>query len=948
VTQRTSTILFVALLVLSVVAPFAAPAAAASGAPDGMVGVPSDQISSDLPPQTPMGQVAERLEGEVQASAHASTLDVVVTNPGRAKKYTDGTVVGGGPVAIVLRDEIHHAGRDVALPADVLRDTLGYVPNAAYGTHEDGEPWTRQTRAEDGSVIFEVPHFSANTVTFAGEVNLTGSPATNGTTYEYNLSELDAASDPVVNLTGVTRTEWENTSATRVSPTATHSLNPAGNADPGGPGGSPTLTVTNTSAAYNPVDVQGTGVTDYRITFVGDGGFNTKAKAEAMIRTKEDRTTTKIAPYVDELEGSAYDANVDIYVIEEQPDETYGEGTLVKSDWTPDWSTGRQTITLDQSVTFEAGVNHTIEFVTTNSNQNDAREVLQLGLDDSGAPTDWFAYDQNGGSAFENYPDINIGEAGSVSSLSVSDGAGHSLSFGDFAPGETKTLDWSTLSRDATALDFSGSGGGTLEYTLEMQERTQTEDAGVELNGNTTTHTGTLGDGNTTTLTLEQASLREGTNDLNVTVGDGTLSADAPTPAVGLEYVHDAKAKKSVAYTGEKFSERYNVSHTYASARDPATLTIPFAGEVIGIRSVEKRVGGGSWQAVATSAYTLDGTTMTVDLGSISENTTVEVRAVGSKVNPIDMGIEVLEPTAPGQRLDTKISVPSVTAAGSPKLELPNQRLTYAYNESWSANERAVFSGESQTLHLDEIGAGSTFRASTIPVTVEPDGGDVAIEVPSPTRSEPEFVVAPGPGGLDADVTYTFLEATDGGDYSLYSRTSGLVRDQGTASSPLSLTDDDSEETLVFLLEESSTSTSDNPTGVFGGDTNVGGSDPWNSLPAILVAFAVVEIALFWADRRIGSPGTTGVTFPVVGTRVGLPGGGFLFWAGTAVTVVVGLEFASGGAVWAALAAGLQRALNEQGEFLIVVGAAIAAYYAYKKISSDDGPKFTINARRGK
>jgi surface glycoprotein (TIGR04207 family) len=219
------------LMILSVVAGSLAVTGAASGTPGGMVGVPSENIESDLPPKTPMGEAAQRIEDKgVLTSKHADTLEVFVTNPGRAKKYTDGAVFGSGPIAIVVRDDVHDAGRRVALPKDVLVDILGHVPEMAYGTHDSGEKWSAETTVEDGYVVVDVPHFSDNVITWSGNFVIEGDPAASGTVYDYEQS--NPVSLFTINVTGVVATETDAPSWTGLSSGTTIDPQIAGNLDP--------------------------------------------------------------------------------------------------------------------------------------------------------------------------------------------------------------------------------------------------------------------------------------------------------------------------------------------------------------------------------------------------------------------------------------------------------------------------------------------------------------------------------------------------------------------------------------------------------------------------------------------------------------------------------------------------------------------------------------------
>jgi len=132
-----------------------------------------------------------------------------------------------------------------------------------------------------------------------------------------------------------------------------------------------------------------------------------------------------------------------------------------------------------------------------------------------------------------------------------------------------------------------------------------------------------------------------------------------------------------------------------------------------------------------------------------------------------------------------------------------------AIYESWTAPEdHTVFRADgTQQVRLPKASDGSLARISTIPVSVAPGTGDVRVDVESPSRTEPEFYVKPGPSGSGQPVQFTYLSAKDDTKYLLWSQTNEIVRDSGTANSPITLEDDDSKERLQFLIDDGGSST---------------------------------------------------------------------------------------------------------------------------------------------
>jgi len=868
--------LLAALVIFSAVAPMAALAA-----PGGMTTVPDSNITQDVPDGETVPVSAADLEGNVLASSgHADTMEVVVTTPEHADEVmgTDSNVIGSGEMAIVFRDSTDHESREVAVDAGLLRDALGYSPEMIRGTHSSGDTWRSEAVYEDGYLSMQIESWSSNTITFSGEVVISGT-YTDGSETNYDVSSIDAVSDFSINVTGTTATEWDNETASALSPSGSTPISIAGDLSPTGPAsGSPRLSVTDkASAGYNPVTVQGDGEALGPALIAGDDLNDNVEEAEVRVRTNEDVTTDKIMIPVYDVKGSDYGATVDVRLVQGTPDGTYGDGQQIAT-WDPDWSQSNQTISLDESVTFQANTDYTLEFITESSDIDGTNDRLYIEMDDSASNTWWTSQ----GTARDEYANVVVDPELTASSLSVSDGNGLSKSLGDFSDGETKSVAFD-VTTSSSELNFSGSGGGSLSATLEVRERAQTADPSVEVNGHSTSYSGTLADGSTASLSVNDSWI-ESTNSINVSVGDGTLSADAPTPAVNLNYRHDAQDKQSVNYSANKWSEEYNISRAYADASSNAALTIPHDGNVVAVKSVETQINGNGWSS--TSDYTLDGTTLTVNIGSVSSGDTVQVRTSGRRVAVAGGSITVIEPTVKGNRLDTKIRLDTwdegdhIGLGGSPDA----RKIHYTYNDPGGEYVRIESNGVQQ-LYLPNGADGSEMRVSTIPVQADVKSGAARFEVPDPSSTEPEFRVKPGSASGDT-VEYTFVDAADDQKYSLYSVSQGVVRDSGTANSPLTLEDDDSEETLMFKQEDSANSSSGDAS-IMGPIQQPTGDGPLNSVPVILLAYVGALIALYIVDQG----GTLAVRNPIpsmvpfVGgrrVRIPLPGSqGPLFWGGT-------------------------------------------------------------------
>ncbi len=206
--------LVVLAVALSMVAPIAAASTAtatSSGPPSGMVGVPSGNVG---PPDHANGNGPGSVGGppahanipthaaawELMADKHASTLEMEIASTAEGE--------------LVLRaiDDKNHEGRTIAVDAQTLTQAVGHRPTTAYGSHSSGSQWVDSIEYENGYAKIEISRFSTNEITFDGRVQLTGSPASDGTAYSYQLEDASNIDDYTVNLTGVKRTADTNQS----------------------------------------------------------------------------------------------------------------------------------------------------------------------------------------------------------------------------------------------------------------------------------------------------------------------------------------------------------------------------------------------------------------------------------------------------------------------------------------------------------------------------------------------------------------------------------------------------------------------------------------------------------------------------------------------------------------------------------------------------------------
>lgn len=811
-----------------------APADAQTSGTEGMLALGDAQVSEDVPADADLPIRASDLEGAVYASDHADTLEVVLTTPERAEEYMgeNASVLADDEIAIVLRDDEVSDGRDVAIDLEVLEEGVGFVPEVAYGTHEDGERWESAIEPDGTVGRFNVPHFSENAVTFTGGVSITADPATDGSQFSYELSDLDSASDVTVNLTGSTATAKESYSNS-VSGSGTDSISVNGNAKPENE--SLTLDISRVSGPNKNIDVewQSTGSK----TFSYDAsGIN---KIARVVVVGSEQSCSSGMTFSLTVDGTSFGS------------ETFGE-------------CGDSTRTYDVSDPIDVSNKDSIDLTFT----------FQSGTD-------------NGG--FQSIVSSKAESGKSSSAPVVINGQSSTISDGDTASLELKT--------GSNSIDIGDSStSGKVNYQINWTEVSQTANPTVQLNSETVSHDGVLADGETTSLSIPASELREGTNRVNVSIGDGSLSGDAPPAAVGLELSHEASDTQTVDYGAETWSERYNLTRTYGDATEKPTLTIPFEGEVVDINSVEVRRDGGSWGP--PKAWTLDNTTLTVEFDPIDSGETLEVRAIGRKVRTVNGDIQVLEPTVEGDTLNSKIEITdrsedfAIDVSGS-------DRIHYTAEESWGASSHAVVeAGGGQELRLPEASVGSQTRVRTAPLNIVPESGasEVVIEDPD----EPRFQLREGNTTGAATIDVTYYDTLSGERYVLWSESQEREIDADRAESPVEFRTDGSADTYTIRQMAAPGST--------GGGAPVETRDVGAPLVLVVPAVGVSVAGLFWAGRRFGGArGIRGNALLLVGSTVVAIAAVELVAPGTISSIVSTFVFALSdtvaGGIGAALAA---------------------------------------------
>ncbi|OYR76659.1 hypothetical protein DJ71_18035, partial [Halorubrum sp. E3] len=869
--KRTLVAALAVMLVLAPVAPFVA-VGSASAAPAGMSTIPDANVAQDVPEGDSLALTASELEGGVMASQHADSLEVVLTTAENAPSVMDADTasVSGNGMAVVLRDDQESAGREVALDAGQLREALGYRPEAIYGTHENGEQWTASAEYVDGYLVFDVPHFSSNTVTFSGRITLSGTPS-DGTQYQYSMQDGATVQDFAVNITGVTNTEWDNASASGLSDGDTLNTDIAGTVEPSGPDdGEPTVTFTGAETTTTQ-SKSGSNVISKSIG-VSPAGNQPLRNQEITLTPDNLHKDTGYGPHsLSPGHSESVSVNTDIKTITEvrvdfgrSSYDVDGQNADFGIDWNQDGYTSDPGDFYDEETigyfqyntrTYDVGgvdvSGGTVSFDVEGGGTSDQHiDVDHLTLVGANAQTATIDFDDGGsksvdlsggtttasltnltrdtstvtataGNGVVDY-DLSYTEVRHTEDPSVSYGTAVGTT-GVLAPGETvaKPLDGITTTDDS--LSVSTANGTAVDVTVALKERTRTDSPKLEVNGNTVGTDLTLADGETRQYTLQKEWITTGTNQINVSL-DGSASADAPDLVYELDYSHAATKRQEIDYSSGTFESSFTASTTYADDTTDAKVTFPFTGSVVGMESVEYRLNNGSWTDVSAENYRVrDKTTLVAYLsdasgGSLSAEDTIEVRATARKIEVANGDVSVADITQPGGELDTQLKVNSRSQGFHVNVGPTEngRRVHYAYSSVYPTDDYVVIeaSGD-QELHLPEAKTGDTVRVRHLDTRVVAERGDVRIDVVE-AGENPELDVSPGPGGSGDPVTVEYYNTESGVTYLLNSLTRSIVVDSDVAQSPAIFEDDDSEDTWAILTDSGPTSSDGDSSGAVG------------------------------------------------------------------------------------------------------------------------------------
>ena len=851
-------------------------------------------LTSDAPPAP----------NEVRSSAGSQTMSV------------ETSVRDGDPV-IVLEDDRTHEGRWVALETSWFEEHVGGVPEAAYVEHESGSEYSTPIETRGGEAAFYVQGFSVNTVSFDGEFTIDASPATGGDSFSYNAT--NGGEDLSINVTGIENTASKSTSAVKEDG-ETISLVGGGTTPPQ----NGTITLTGKSDSESRSDAM-SSVSDGSSLSLNTGGNQiptdvtvsgtTKTGSESTSMSHYDhgreKLTTTMSGHTGTITGTSAEiyvdygtgdsASLDSYLYVAGGDigrDVFDSAYLRDSDsWYNDNDDSRvYTTTLSSSAEFTDST-VTVGIKTWNVSQTNQIKVRDVkndyktpySLDISSSSGDTLSFSdggtQSGSVALQPGSDTlsvsGSGEADldvswtanwATQDPSVSVGGQTVSHTGTLTGGETVT---EPVDLSAGENDLSVSTGYQVGVDTDWTSVSETRDPVVEVNGKTTSVDGALEEGETVSLDVNDSWLQEGTNRVNVSTNSPT---SGPASVVGLDYRHDVSKSRTINYTGEAFSERYNVSESWNEDTENASLTIPWASDrVIALRSVSvehRDANGDVVQTLDSPTYAFEDGEVVVELGDVNSGWETTVSATGSKVQVDGADLEVLDPTDQGEDLNSKVRLnnPADDVYVRVGETEQGQQLHYLANSSWDTSEASRISADG-TNELRIPGAPDNGEAQlrTLPIAFDVQSGAIDVDIPNDRVNEEEPVYRVGPGdqvGDEYDVTFT--EAADAQPYVLYDNTDEIVLDQGLAESPLTLsaTEPDSPHVLQFL-EDDGTSSGTSTGGAVGSVTGgaapmVTNSRPFSALSglvpgptAILVGLAgLVGLAVVSRETSLFDEGT--------------------------------------------------------------------------------------------
>jgi hypothetical protein len=359
---------------------------------------------------------------------------------------------------------------------------------------EFGGQSTTEPKSTSGS---DVGDGSTTTISVGGDTNPTGPSQFN---------------EPEITFTGKSETTKNDQSLSGVT-TGTYDIQTNGNIEPVGPAnGEPEVTATAPSSSEATVVSAWSGTKESGKYTYGKSGFGYSIENPPK---KIGQTTFRLADgsYCDASSGSY---EYEIRAIDEYADGDFSEGTVVGSHTaTTSDIKNKNSVTVDLSGYQTSGSVVTLEWSIVSDSVNSLchRTVGQDGDSDGNTETavGIYEYDEQ----------MNADVTAAPSDLTVSDGsATKTISFSGYSDTSTTQFDMGL----SQSIDLSGSPGGPVDVTIDKDDRSSTEDPGVDIDGDSTVEVssnGVLNPGETATKPLPQ--LADGDNNAVWSATGGTF-----------------------------------------------------------------------------------------------------------------------------------------------------------------------------------------------------------------------------------------------------------------------------------------------------------------------------------------------------------------------------------------------------------------------------------------
>lgn len=422
-------------------------------------------------------------------------------------------------------------------------------------------------------------------------------------------------------------------------------------------------------------------------------------------------------------------------------------------------------------------------------------------------------------------------------------------------PGETYSTSVDLSLGESGSITASTDRGTSVDVSLNWTETTQTANPEISINpdtfdGETVSLSGVLGAGETKQVNVSEEWLKTGVNTVEVSVSSGETG---PPGEIGLDYSHSAVEERTVDYSSSKWSEEYALSRTYPAQVNNATVSIPWASDrVIEVRDLTVEIDGSE-----TSAYSYNTTnsSLTVDLGSVSEGSTVSVGATGSKVAVDGGSITVLNATTQGDPLDSRIEVLDRSSDFSISVEgtVDGDLIHHTAEESWSSpSSTSIVTAQGEQRIETDAPAGARFDIQTVPVSVGVDSGSVETVVSEHSSEEPPNIyVGHYPESSNPETfSVKYRNVDTGEEWGLYDLDAEQVIDTDTASSPVVFEASVEGVSYTFQLLTSSPNEGEGAAAVVSSGSGSSGLDLTPTV--LLIGTAASMLGVFVIGRRLG------------------------------------------------------------------------------------------------